>query len=140
MNGFLLDTNVLSELARAPAGSRGARWADRQARASLYISDVTVGEIHKGIAKLAPSRRREGFEVWLQRVLLVDFQDRILPSDRRVWATWGRITGEALRRGKPMPVIDALLVATAIEHNLVLATRDRALAKMAPAAVNPWRP
>ena len=140
MTGFLLDTNVLSKLARSRPDNRGARWIDRQDRLSLFISEVSVGEIHKGIAKLPASRRREEIKTWLQRVLLHDFHERVLAVDRRVWIAWGRLCGEALRRGRPLPAIDALLAATAIEHNLTLVTRDiRPLRGTGAKLYSPWR-
>ncbi len=139
MSGFLLDTNVLSELARVREDSRVSRWVDRQDRLALYISEVSIGEIHKGIAKLQLSRRRDAIEAWLHRIMVVDFQDRILAVDRPVWSTWGRISGEGLRRGRPVPALDALLAATAIEHRLTLVTRDvRPLHGTGVRLYSPW--
>jgi len=140
MTGFLLDTNILSDLARSSPGDAVSLWSDRQPAETLFISDVTIGELHKGIEKLPQSHRRREVEVWLERVLTVDFAGRILSTDRRIWATWGRLCGEALRRGEPLPAIDALLAATALEFDLTLATRDtRALRATGVKLYNPWR-
>ncbi|MCK6450888.1 MAG: type II toxin-antitoxin system VapC family toxin [Alphaproteobacteria bacterium] len=139
MNGILLDTNVLSDQARSRPGDPISRWFDRQDRDRLFLSEVTVGEIHKGIAKLSQSHRRREIERWLDRVLLVEFAGRILPVDRSVWVRWGQVCGAALRSGGPLPAIDALLVATALEHGLAFATRDGALRRAGVNLVDPWR-
>ena len=140
MIGFLLDTNVLSDLARAGADESVARWADRQPAASLFISEVSVGEIEKGINKLPRSRCRQQIEGWLQQLLAVDFAGRVIAVDRAIWVTWGRLSGEALRRGRSLPALDALVAATAIEHDLVLATRDTSVLRTTGVRlIDPWR-
>ncbi len=137
--GFLLDTNVVSALTNPRRNPTVKAWIDAQDRARLFISEATVGELHQGIAYLPPSGRRAEVEGWLQRMVLPMFHGRILPVDLRIWAVWGKLCGEGFRRGKPLPVIDALLVATAIEYNLTLATRDKGLHGLGAKLYSPWR-
>jgi toxin FitB len=137
MNGVLLDTTVLSDQAKAQPGDRVSMWFDRQDRDKLYLCEITIGEVHKGINKLPDSRKRREIERWLERVLLVEFAGRILPIDRPVWARWGQICGAAMKTGSPLPAIDALIAATALEHDLALATRDRGFRRMGVALVDP---
>ena len=137
MNGILLDTTVLSDQAKSQPGDPVSLWFDRQDRGTLFLSEITIGEVHKGIAKLPDSRKRRESERWLQRVLLVEFAGRILPVDRPIWTRWGQICGAAMKSGSPFPSIDALIAATALEHDLALATRDRGFRRMGVSLVEP---
>jgi predicted nucleic acid-binding protein len=139
MNGTLIDTVVLSIQAKAGPDDPVSRWLDRQDQDKLFLSVVTIGEVHKGIAKLPDSRKRRDIQRWLERVLLVEFAGRVLPTDRAVWMRWGQICGAAMKSGSPLPAIDALIAATALEHDLVLATRDGAFRRMGVPLVDPTR-
>lgn len=136
MNGFLLDTNVISELARPRPEPKVVGWVENTAAGLLYVSVLTLGEIRKGsTAMLQPARRVE-LESWLETVLRPWFLGRILPVDEAVADRWGQITGAARR---PLPVIDSLLAATALCHNLTLVTRNTAdLAGTPIELFNPW--
>ena len=114
-------------------------WLDSRPLESLFISETAVGELLQGIFHLPESKRRAEIELWLERDVLPMFAGRILPVDRPTWTIWGRLSGEAMRRGKPLPVIEALLLATAISHDLTLATRDRGVAGLGARVVDPWR-
>lgn len=125
MRGWLLDTNVVSEQARAAAAQRVVAWAEQQPEALMTISVLTFAEFDKGIAALAPDAparpRLEAAVAALER----RFAGRILPGDNRVVRRWGQISGAVKRlRGLATPVIDTMLAATAIEHDLCLVTRN----------------
>jgi toxin FitB len=77
--GFLLDTNVPSELTRPMPDSRVVNWVEAQDNASLYLSVVTVGELRRGLTLLPQGKRRMQLEQWFEQYLLPLFADRILP-------------------------------------------------------------
>jgi toxin FitB len=140
LTGWLLDTNVVSELMR-PAGDAKVRtWAAGEPEDRLYISVLTLAEYDRGIHNLAagsPARAR--FEVAL-KALELRFLDCTLPVSNGVVRCWGRLAGEVQRAsGRPPPVIDTLLAATAIEHDLCLVTRNVKDVRDTGAVVfNPW--
>jgi predicted nucleic acid-binding protein len=139
MSGFLLDTNCISELIRLRPDRHVMDWMDATNEASLYLSVLTLGEIRKGLARLAQGRLRTKFETWLEVDLKARFHGRILPVDAGVADRWGLLTAEAKRKGKPLPVIDGLLAATAMHHNLTVVSRNVSdFASARVAVVNPW--
>ncbi len=85
---------------------------------------LTLGEIRRGIAVLPQSRRRVTLEAWLDKDLRGRFEDRILAVDDEVADRWGLLTAIARNKGIVLPVIDGLLAATALAHNLTLVTTD----------------
>ena len=120
---FLLDTNVISALRR---GSRRynrnvATWYGKLDERDIFTSVIVMGEIRRGIEQIRKRNDTEQAEVlerWFKQTTR-QFSDRILPVDAAVADTWGKIT--AIR---PVPVDDSLLAATAIEHHMILATRN----------------
>jgi toxin FitB len=136
VSGFLLDTNVLSELIKPRSEPAVVQWIDRTDEELLYLSVLTIGEIRKRIISHADSIRRARLEAWLSSDLIVRFAGRILPVEIDVAQRWGRIRALA---GRPLPVIDSLLAATAQQHNLTLVTRNVEDVRGTGVAVfNPW--
>jgi len=139
MSGFLLDTNVISELVRPQPARRVMEWMEAADEDLLYLSVLTLGEIRKGAALLAQGKRRTQLETWLEVELPERFSNRVLPIDAVVADRWGLLASEAQRRGKPLAVIDGLLAATAIHHNLTVVSRNAADFMDAQVQVlNPW--
>jgi predicted nucleic acid-binding protein len=139
VSGFLLDTNVISELVKVTPEPKVTRWIEHTDETLLYLSVLTLGEIRKGISSLSQSRRRIALEAWLDHDLSLRFADRILPVDKEVADRWGRIAGSAAARRSPLPVIDGLFAATAQHHNLTLVTRNtRDIATTGVPAFDPW--
>ena len=139
MSGFLLDTNCVSELIRPRPDRHVVKWADSTNEASLYLSVLTLGEIRKGLAALPQGARRTKLETWLEVDLKMRFHGRILSVDAGVADRWGQLTAEAKRRGKPLPVIDGLMAATALHHNLTVASRNISdFARTRVPVLNPW--
>ena len=139
MSGFLLDTNVISELVKSTPDSRVTKWIDATDETVLCLSVLTLGEIHKGIALLPNASRRVSLETWLDRELVLRFADRILAIDQAVADRWGWIAAKALAAKSPLPVIDGLVAATALRHNLILVTRNtRDVAVTGVEVFNPW--
>lgn len=139
MSGFLLDTNIISELVKPRPEPKVTRWIDETDESLLFLSVLTLGEIRKGIASLKDASRRVSLETWLDHDLALRFMSRILFIDQAVADRWGRIAAAALAANAPLPVIDGLLAATAIQHNLTLVTRNTTdVAATAVAVFNPW--
>ena len=136
---FLLDTAVVSELVRKSPSVPVLEWIAGQDEASLYLSVLTIGELEKGIARLPASARRSRLLSWVRRDLVERFGGRLLPIDARTATRWGAITGESEKRGRPLPVIDCLIAATALLHGLTVATRNVGdFERCGAACVNPW--
>jgi predicted nucleic acid-binding protein len=140
VSGFLLDTNVISELVKPSPEANVTDWIDGTDESLLYLSVLTLGEIRRGIAALPQSRRRATLEAWLDKDLRTRFEGRILDIDQDVADRWGLLTAMARNKGTALPVIDGLLAATALGHNLTLVTRDRGqIPSMGVAVFNPWQ-
>jgi predicted nucleic acid-binding protein len=139
VSGFLLDTNVVSELIKPQPEANVTTWIEGTDESLLYLSVLTLGEIRRGIAVLPQSRRRAVLEAWLDKELRARFEDRILTIDQEVADRWGFLTAAARSNGIVLPVIDGLLAATALEHNLTLVTRNTGqIPSMGVAVFNPW--
>jgi len=139
MNGFLLDTNVPSELIRVRPEPRVAEWLENQSDERLFLSVVTLGEIRKGFTLLPESKRRAYLEEWLQNDLLPWFEGRILPVTQPIANRWGILDGESQLRGAPLNTADGMIAATALEHNLTIVTRNaKDFAGLGARIFNPW--
>jgi predicted nucleic acid-binding protein len=140
MSGFLLDTNCISELVKPRPAPGVVDWIEAADEAILYLSVLTLGEIRKGLAGLAQGRRRTHLETWLEVELQQRFAGRIVPIDADVADRWGLVTAAAKAKGKTLSVIDGLLAATALHHNLTVVSRNAADFAIAQVQVlNPWR-
>jgi predicted nucleic acid-binding protein len=139
VSGFLLDTNIISELVKPKPEANVTEWIENTDESLLNLSVLTLGEIRRGIASLTQSRRRATLESWLDKDLRARFDGRILVIDQEVADRWGLLTAAARNSGIVLPVIDGLLAATALEHNLTLVTRDTGqIPAMGVAVFNPW--
>ena len=139
MSGFLLDTNIISELIKPRPEPRLVAWTDATDENLLYLSVLTLGEIRKGVAALPRTARRAELEVWLESDLRLRFSNRVLPIDEDIADRWGVLAGHAHKHGTPLPVIDGLLAATALHHNLTLVTRNISdLAGTGTRLFSPW--
>lgn len=140
--GFLLDTNVISELMRPRPEGRVVEWIDGTPEELLHLSVVTLGEIWKGIDRLDENDPRRGpLQSWLESDLRVRFAGRILVFDEDVARRWGQIEALATRGGRPLATIDAELAATALHHGLTLVTRNTAdFRETGVPLFNPWPP
>ena len=123
---FLLDTCVISELMAKRPNQTVMQWIDSVDEDRLYLSVITIGEIRKGIAKLADSPRKLELQEWLSDHLLSRFSDRIVVIDTGVMLDWGQLVGNLERLGKPMPLMDSLIAATVRRGDFVLVTRNEA--------------
>ena len=136
---YLLDTNVLSELVKPNPDERVERWMRSQSPLDLCISVLTLGEIERGITLLAPGSRRTQLLQWAHAELPRQFNGRLLGIDANIASAWGQLSAGGSISGRPLPVVDGLLVATAREHRLTFVTRNVSdCAGRGVAVYDPW--
>jgi predicted nucleic acid-binding protein len=139
MNGFLLDTNIPSEMTRPRPQSSVSRWLDDADDDHLYFSVVSLGEILKGVTVLPEGKRRRQIQQWLDETLRPWFQGRILPVNEPIAERWGVLASECQLKGRPLKVADGLIAATALEHDLAIVTRNvRDFGGLSVKIFNPW--
>jgi predicted nucleic acid-binding protein len=138
--GWLLDTNVTAEIISAGGSARVKAWAAGQDEATLHLSILTIAEYDKGIANLPDGDPRRAVYMTARDSLAARFAARLLPVSDAIVRRWGTISGTVRRdAGHPPPVIDTLLAATALDHDLYLVTRNVRDVRHSGAAVfNPW--
>ena len=133
---YLVDTNVLSELRNRKADANVVAWMQARPRQSLHLSVLSLGEIRKGMERVADPAFRQTLTDWLEVELPNYFVGRLLGIDEQVADRWGRVQAGA---GRSLPVIDGLLAATALQHDLTLVTRNiKDFAGLGVQVVNPW--
>ena len=140
MIGWLLDTNVVAELANPHGTARVHAWAAAQDERRFYLSILTLGEYEKGLHNLPEdSTIRPRIEAALA-ALDARFAGRLLPVSDAVVRRWRAISGAVKRAtGQTPPVIDTMLAATALEHDIYLVTRNvRDVQHSGAAVFNPW--
>jgi predicted nucleic acid-binding protein len=105
----------------------------------VFVSVLSLGEIHKGIAQLRDNVRAEELRHWFEKDLMRRFGERVLPVSAEIASVWGGISGEAERRGVCIPAVDGLIGATALTHNLTVVTRNIAdIAATGARTFCPW--
>jgi len=124
MKGFLLDTNVPSEMTRKRPQSSVSEWLETADDDQLYFSVVSLGEILKGITILPESKRRSGLQQWLDETLRPWFEGRVLPISESIAEQWGVLAGQCQLRGRPLGLADGFIAATALDHDLTIITRN----------------
>lgn len=136
---WLLDTCVLSEYVKKAPAAGVIAWLDEQDETSLYLSVITLGEIEKGILKLraADPPRSQKLTAWLGTVEQ-RFTGRILPLDAPALHAWAQLAAQADLAGRPLPVMDGLVMATAQCHGLTVVTRNVQDFALFPQVFNPW--
>ncbi len=132
---FLVDANVLSEATRPAPDARVLEWL-RANEQELAVDPIIIGELRYGILLLPKGRRRNRLEKWfsdgIERLVCVDWT-------RETGLRWALLLANLRARGEAMPVKDSLIAATALSHNLVLATRNVADFKRAKIRIfNPF--
>lgn len=133
---YLIDTNVLSELRRKQPDPNVAAWMQVRPRPSLFLSVLTLGEIRKGLERVEDAKRKQALLDWLEVELPHYFVGRLLDIDAATADRWGRLMAQA---GRPLPAIDGLLAATALQHDLTLVTRNsKDFVDVGVRLINPW--
>jgi toxin FitB len=122
---YLLDTNVISQITKDRPNERVLRWLDDQEEEDLFLSVATLLEIRTGIELSSVGKKRDELELWLVHSLRARFDDRIVPVERHTADLTGRIIARSRSEGWEMGSMDALIGATAMVHDLGLATLNR---------------
>lgn len=137
--GFLLDTNIVSELTRARIEPKVQEWVAARDLGALFISVVTLGEMEKGFTTMSDQAKRARLEAWLETQLLDLFRNRVLPITPAIAKRWGAFDGLRQMVGRPLAVPDGMIGATAFEHGLTVVTRnEKDFEGLGVTILNPW--
>ena len=121
---YLLDTCVVSELAKKRPSESVLRWIESVEEDDLFVSSVTIGELRKGIEMLADEdARRLNLEAWYNSVVS-SFGHRIFQYDKDIAVEWVRIVGRTMREGNARSPLDMQIAATAFKFGMTLVTRN----------------
>ena len=134
---YLLDTCLISETITKQPNQQVLDWLDAQLSETLYLSVITIGEIAKGISKLPVSKRKESLTKWLNETLPHRFKNRILGLDIATMILWGNLVAELEQNGRPLPAMDSLIAATAVQNSLTL-VNEKDFAGTKVLIINPW--
>jgi toxin FitB len=139
VTGWLLDTNILSELRRVRPNAKVVGFIKAQSLEILYISSVTLAEIRFGIELVAEPVRRAELDNWLTHRVRPMFEGRVLPVTEDVMLKWRLLVEEGRKTGHTFSQPDLIIGATALEHGLTLVSRDTAdYEKARVPVINPW--
>ena len=114
-------------------------WLEEADEEQLFLSVITLAELRHGIERMADGRRKAVLDVWLTEQLVPRFEKRLLAIDTGVADEWGRVVARAQTDGRPIGAMDAFIAAHALQHELVLVTRNTADFEATGVRVfNPW--
>ena len=136
---YLLDTCILSEFTRRQPDVHVIDWLNSIDEEKLFISVITIGEIQRGIERLPDSHRKTELLIWMNNGLLTRFAERLVTIDAPTMFLWGSLFTRLEASGQRMGVMDSLILASALQNNLIIATRN--VADFLPSGVqliNPW--
>jgi toxin FitB len=136
---YLLDTCVLSEFTRRQPDVRVIDWLNSIEEEKLFISVITIGEIQHGIERLPVSHRKTELLLWMNNGLLTRFAERMVTIDAPTMFLWGSLFTRLEASGQKMGLMDSLILASALNNNLIIATRN--VDDFLPSGVqviNPW--
>lgn len=121
--GYLFDTCLVSETAKPQADANVERWLRKLPAERIWTSVIVLGELQAGISLLDEGARRRSLVAWLARQRAA-FADRLLGLDEPIARAWGELHAARQRVGRPLPVADSLIAATALVRGLAIATRN----------------
>lgn len=140
MSGWLLDTNIVSELRKPRPEPKVVRFVTSQPLDRLFVSEVTLAEIRFGIEQLNNPVRRAELNDWLTHKLRPMFEGRVLAVTEDVIFKWRLIVEEGRKAGRTFSQPDLFIAATALHHGLTVVTRDDSDYRVARTPVfNPWK-
>jgi predicted nucleic acid-binding protein len=137
---FLLDTCALSELVATKPHRTAVENILKLPRPELYLCTITIAEIQSGVDEMKPQPRKDFLRHWLEAHVLTLYGPRTYSLDVAIARTWGRMNATLIRRGLTMHWKDSVIAATALEHSLIVVTRNET--DFAPSGVkilNPWK-
>jgi toxin FitB len=139
MTGWLLDTNILSELRRIKPEPRVVNFVAAQRLDDLYISTVTLAEIRFGIELAPDPARRAALHDWLAQRVRPMFEGRVLAVSEDVMFKWRLLVEEGRKAGHTFSQPDLIIAATGLQHGLTIVSRDVAGYVLTGAVLfNPW--
>jgi toxin FitB len=139
VKGWLLDTNVLSELRRRRPEPKVVAFIAAQPLDLLYVSAVTLAEIRFGIELVADANRRAELNDWLANTVRPTFEQRVLAVTEDIMFRWRLLVEDGRKMGHTFSQPDLIIAATAIHHGLTLVSRDTSDYKRVRAPIlNPW--
>jgi predicted nucleic acid-binding protein len=139
VSGWLLDTNILSELRRKRPEPKVVAFIAAQPLEELYISAVTLAEIRFGIESLSDANRRAELTEWLTHKVRPMFEQRVLPISEDIMFKWRLLVEEGRKVGHTFSQPDLIIAATGLHHGLTIVSRDSGEFLMARASVlDPW--
>ena len=139
MTGYLIDTNVISELRKPKADPRVEAFVAAQPLSSLFVSVVTLAELRFGIERLDDPVRRETFKAWLNARVRPMFDGRILPVSEDVMVVWRVLVDQGRRGNHTFTQPDLIIAATALQFGLTIVSRDvSGFARTNVPLINPW--
>ncbi len=140
MTGWLLDTNVLSELRRPKPEPKVVGFIASKPLDLLFVSTVTFAEIRFGIERIADATRRAELNDWLAHKVRPMFEQRALAVTEDVMFKWRLLVADGRKAGHAYSQPDLIIAATALHHGLTVVSRDtRDFKKARVLVVNPWR-
>ena len=139
MTGWLLDTNVLSELRRPRPETKVVTFVAAQPLDLLYVSDVTLAEIRFGIELVSEASKRAELSDWLTHKLRPMFDQRILPVSEDIFFNWRLLDEQGRKKGLTYSQPDLFIAATALHHGLTVVSRDAGeFDRVGVSVVSPW--
>ncbi len=140
MNGWLLDTNVVSELRRPKPDANVVRFVSGQQFHRLFVSVVTFAEIRFGIEILKDAGRRMELTEWLVNQARPMFENRVLEITEDILLKWRLLIEKGRKTGHTFSQADLMIAATAVHHGLTVVSRDTTEFERANVPVlNPWK-
>ena len=139
MSGWLLDTNVLSEIRRKRPHRKVVVFVGEQPLDLLYVSTVTLAEIRFGIELVTDANRRAELNAWLTHKVRPLFAQRVLEVSEEVLFKWRLLVEDGRKSGHTYSQPDLFIAATALHYGMTVVSRDTREYERAGAAVfNPW--
>jgi predicted nucleic acid-binding protein len=117
---YLVDANVLSEPTKPVPSGKVIDWLSANER-NLVVDSIILGELCIGILALAPGRKRRQLEQWFDALMQTI---ECLPWDATISRRWAKLVVDLKQKGKTMPLLDGMIAATALHHDLTIATRN----------------
>jgi predicted nucleic acid-binding protein len=140
VTGYLLDTNIISELRRPRPEKKVVAFVAAQALDSLHVSAVSLAEIRFGIELVGDAARRAELNGWLTHKVRPMFDGRVLPVTEDIMLKWRLLVEEGRKAGHNFSQPDLIIAATGLHHGLTIVTRDTGdYEKARVPVVNPWR-
>ena len=132
---YLVDANVLNEPTKQTANNRIVAWLNAN-ESNLIVDSIIIGELRIGVLGLPRGRKRDRLEQWYETVVETI---ECLPWDAMISQRWAALVVELKRKGETVPLLDGMIAATALQHDLIVATRNtRDFQKTGVKTLNPF--